>query len=117
MSKLSLIWTLCLVWTLWLGLLAAAEPRDVVAAEPPDRPTLEAIALFRSVVKHKPGELGSCALTDRWNHYAVPKELARRHLGMKLHAELVSPSAATTPARHQSKKSQEQTLSLHPLMI
>jgi hypothetical protein len=51
---------LSLVWTVWLGLLAAAEPRDVVAAERPDRLTLEAIALFRSAVKHKPGELGSC---------------------------------------------------------
>jgi hypothetical protein len=87
-----------LIWTLWLGLLAAAEPRDVVAAEPSARLTLEAIALFRSVVKHKLGELGSCALADRWNHYPVPEKLARRHLGMKLHAELVSPSTATTPA-------------------
>jgi hypothetical protein len=60
MSKFSVI------WTLWLCLLPTAEPRDVVTAEPRDRLTLEATALLRSVVKHKPGELGSCALADRW---------------------------------------------------
>jgi hypothetical protein len=84
--------------TLWLGLLATFGPHDAVAAERPDRLTREAVALFRSVVKqHKPREFGSCTLTDRWNDYPVPEEVARRHLGMKLHAELVSPSR-TTPA-------------------
>src|SRR5262249_18833820 len=51
------VFKLSLVWSLSLGLLAAAEPRDLVAAERPDRLTREAIALFRSVLKHKPGEL------------------------------------------------------------
>jgi len=91
------VFKLSLVWSLSLGLLAAAEPRDLVAAERPDRLTREAIALFRSVLKHKPGELGSCTLANRWNRYPVPEEVARRHLGMKLHAELVSPNT-TTPA-------------------
>jgi hypothetical protein len=88
----------CLLCTLWLGLLAASGPPDTVSAEPPDRLTLEAIALFRSVVERKRDELEPCALDDRWHEYAIPEEVARRHLGMKLHANLASPFTMTKPA-------------------
>jgi hypothetical protein len=92
MSKYSLI------STLWVVLLAGAEPSGVVAAEKPDRLQQEAIALFQSIVQHEPGQMDSCALADSWDNYSIPEEFARRHLGMKLHANLVSPDTGTKPA-------------------
>ena len=85
------------VFAMCLSLLTVAEVRFAVAAEPLDRTKQQAIALFRSVIEEKAGELGRCSLAPNWIEYPIPEELARRYLGLKLHAAL-APSHPTARA-------------------
>jgi hypothetical protein len=57
----------------------------------------EAIALFRNVVERKTAEPGRCYLADSWLNYPIPEKVARQHLGLTIHADLVPIDHQTQP--------------------
>lgn len=77
--------------------VAASTFQSVAAENLQKRLKHEAVALFQ-VILGKNGQRGRCSLASQWLNYPVPREVARKHLGLTLHADLVAPHHATTPA-------------------
>jgi hypothetical protein len=56
----------------------------------------EAKLLFTAVLAdEQPSQ--PCQLVSSWDNYPIPEAVARKYLGLRLHAELASPQTDTTP--------------------
>jgi hypothetical protein len=71
-------------------------PHDVAADAAQARLRREAIDLFRQGVRPAlDASAGRCAVRDAWFDYAIPESIARLHLGLAIHADLVPPDHQT----------------------
>ncbi len=79
--------------TFWLalvfGLLAHLTPLSAAEEGDGERSEREATALFRAVLWSDAAMTGPCALSDEWLHYAVPENVAKKYLELKIHADLI----------------------------
>jgi hypothetical protein len=83
----------------WLaGFVVCCSLPGVVRAEDESNVRLnaEATLLFKAVFAERPPSQ-PCELDSTWDNYPIPEEVAREHLGLRLHAELSPPYSATTP--------------------
>jgi hypothetical protein len=74
-----------------------AERRAAADDDPPPQAKQEAIVLFRNVVERKTAEPGRCYLADSWLNYPIPEAVARQHLRLAIHADLVPIDHQTQP--------------------
>jgi len=56
----------------------------------------EAKLLFKAVLADDP-PAQPCQLDSSWDNYPIPEAVARKYLGLRLHAELASPQTDTNP--------------------
>ena len=79
--------------TFWIALvfslLAHLTPLSAAEEGDGERSEREATALFRSVLWSDAAMTGPCALSDEWLHYAVPESVAKKYLGLTIHADLI----------------------------
>jgi|SRR5450756_311882 hypothetical protein len=83
----------------WLaGLVVCCGLPGVVRAEDESdvRINTEAKLLFKAVLTDEPPSQ-SCQLDSTWDNYPIPESVARKYLGLRLHAELSSPHSETIP--------------------
>jgi hypothetical protein len=76
----------------YFGLLGAAKAEDKAGI----RLNAEAKLLFKAVLADAP-PTQPCQLDSTWDNYPIPESVARKHLGLRLHAELSSPNSGTVP--------------------
>jgi hypothetical protein len=87
----------CSVWL--VGLLAcSAAPHDAANADDRAQARLaaEAKLFFAAVLADDPPS-EPCELSSTWDTYPIPEDIARKHLGLRLHASLSAPESGTGP--------------------
>ena len=79
-------------FAVYFGLLGVAKAEDKAGV----RLNAEAKLLFKAVLADGlPAQ--PCQLDSTWDNYPIPESVARKYLGLRLHAELSSPQSETVP--------------------
>ena len=86
-----------------------ADPTDVEWGQFRKRSASEATTLYAEVLEHMKLPVERCVLNGEWYTEVVPEEIARKYLGLKLHADLVGSYNAARPTEviDQKKKMQK----------
>jgi hypothetical protein len=98
MGRCILVWA-CFTAFVLTGSSADASSDDEAWQKSLERLASEATALYARVLEKEKPPTDRCSLNSEWFQYSVPEDVARKHLGLKLHAQLAAPYNTTTPAK------------------
>jgi len=86
----------CAVWLAGFALCFSLQGAVKAENQLDARHKAEALLLFKAVLAENPPSQ-PCQLDSTWGKHPIPEAVARKYLGLRLHAELASPPSNTTP--------------------
>jgi hypothetical protein len=97
MGRCILVWA-CFAAFVLTGSSADASSDDEAWQKSLERLASEATALYARVLEKEKPPTDRCSLNSEWNNDPIPEYVARKHLGLKLHARLAAPYHRSKPA-------------------